>query len=378
MTTHSISPQNFYFARRLFALIYSTAIVSFLISAPLAAAFGSGKKFEEAFEMEREISGDRVTIKHSHGNVKVHGWDRPDLKISGTKIARALDGEKAEAFANSMEVRISENRGEIVIETIRPKGLKAWSIREHFIHYELFVPNHLQVDLDCEHGNVLLTEFREGVSVDAEHGSLSVENIGNYLEVVHEHGNVQIAGVEGTLEINVEHGKLDVQAVTGLLEVKHEHGSVVIAGIEGDIEAKLEHDKVDVSDVLGSLELKHEHGRVVLKAIHGPVSVKKEHGSLVIEGADGAVEVDVEHANTRIHANDAITSNYNIEGENSDIVLRLPHADQVRYSLKTNHGHINTKLPITIAKGKDWQAATSQLGNPNLVVSTDNGDISIE
>ena len=49
-------------------------------------------------------------------------------------------------------------------------------------------------------------------------------------------------------------------------------------------------------------------------------------------------------------------------------------ADQACYSLKMDHGRIKTVLPINIVKGKDWQAATSQHGSPNLVVSTDHGD----
>ncbi len=377
MTTHSISSRKYNSARPRFLLLSST-IVLFLASTALAAAFGSGTKFEEAFEMEKEISGDRVTIKHSHGNIKVHGWDRPGLKIAGTKIVRALDGEKAESFAKSMEVRITENRGEIMIETVRPKGLKTWSIREHLIHYELFIPSSLPVELDSEHGNVLLTQFREGVSVEAEHGGLSIEEIGNYLEVDHEHGNVSIAGVEGAMEIKAEHGNLDIQAVMGSLEVKHGHGKVVLDGIDGEVDAKFEHGKVDVTDVHGSLDLKHEHGRVSLKGIHGDLRVKKEHGTLAVEGVDGGVEIDVEHADTRIHASDAISSSYEIDGEHSDIRLLVPNANEASYALKTEHGRIHTDLPITISKGKDWQAATSQEGNPNIVISTEHGDISIE
>lgn len=378
MTTHPISPRKSNSARTLFALFYGGVITLLMTSVPLAAAFGSGAKFEEAFEVEREISGDRVTIKHSHGNIKVHGWDRPDLKLAGTKIVKALDSEKAESYAKSMEVKVTENRGDINIETVRPKGLKTWSIREHLIHYELFIPNNLLVELESEHGDVLLTHFRKGVSIEAEHGNLSVEEIENHLEVNHEHGNVSIAGVEGTLKIKAEHGNLEVQAVTGSLEMKHEHGNVALVGIDGEVDAKSEHGNVNATDINGALNLKHEHGRVVLKGIHGDLRVKKDHGTLAVEGIGGGVEIDVEHANTRIHTLDAISSRYQIEGEHSDIQLRLPHADQARYSLKTDHGRIKTALPITIVKGKDWQAATSQSGNPNLIVSTDHGDISIE
>ncbi len=373
MMTQSTSTLSYLSSRAPFAL-FSVGAIALL----LTSASGAGATYEEPFEEQRDIAGERVTIEHSHGNIQIRGWDRDDLKITGKKVVRARDLETAENFANSMKVEISENRGEIEIKTIRPKQVKAWRINDQSIHYELFVPNNLPVEVDSEHGNVSITQFADGISVNGEHGNLDVEEIGNYVEVEHEHGNVSIAGIEGVLEVQTEHGNLDIQSITGTVEVEHEHGKADLAGIDGEVDAQIEHSNVEISDVNGPVSLEHEHGRVSLKNLHGDLEATKDHGSLVVEGVDGDVSVDVEHANTRIHATGAVASTYRIEAEHSDIRLILPHPDKVSYSLKTEHGRINTTLPINIAKGKDWQAATSQDGNPNVVVSADHGDISIE
>jgi hypothetical protein len=75
--------------RTLFALFSGGAIALFMAIASLEAAIGSGTKFEETFELEKRISGERVEIKHSHGNIQIHGWDRSDLKITGTEVSRS-------------------------------------------------------------------------------------------------------------------------------------------------------------------------------------------------------------------------------------------------------------------------------------------------
>ncbi len=357
---------------------FSVATGSFIICLAASTASWADATYEEAFEFEREIAGERVEIKHEHGNIAIHGWDQPGLKISGEKIVRARNLETAENYAQSVNVEISQGGGEIRVETVRPKKSKAWQIRRDQVNYELYLPRALLVELESEHGSVMVTDFANGVSVEGEHGRLSVESIGEFVEVEHEHGDVSIAGIDGAVEVKTEHGKLNIQAVSGLLELEHEHGNATLDGIDGEVEAKVEHSGLTISDVRGSLDLKHEHGRVSLAGIQGNLRVNKDHGSLAVEGIEGGIDAKVEHANTRIHTAEGASAHYEIEGEHSNIKLVLARADEARYSLKADKGRIVTSLPINIVKGKDWQAATSQHGAPNVVVSTDHGDISIE
>ena len=375
-----------------------------------------------------------IEISHAHGNVTVKGWDREEVKLEGKKIVKAKDEETAQRYAEQMKVEIISEDGKIIVRAIRPEPDRSWEITQRTINYELYAPTRLNVSLKNAHGNVLIESFMGKCDSNSRHGNLQVAQIGKDIAIQHEHGNVEVSQIGGSASVSKRHGNLKIESVRGELELSHSHGHAELAMIGARAVLTKRHGNLNAVDVGGPLKLDYEHGNARLKRIEGDVEIKKRHGHLDMETINGNFSISTEHGhldaidikgdvhlrgshgNTRLEnvsgLTDMVCSHRDVELHNigggisvknahgsievisslpvthpyllstkhANLRLALPENANIDLSARTEHGRINSSLPLTITTKRNEMIAEGKIndGGTKIELSVRHGNIDID
>lgn len=338
----------------------------------------SSERVEESFRDEMAVARNPIAIAHSHGDIHVRGWDRDVVKIEGRKVVRARDLATATEYLHSMKVEITSNGGTTRIETVRPPQKQEWRIREQSVHYDLWIPNSVPVQVESRHGAVDIENLLGSLRVKSEHGDLNLLEIDDEVTVEHEHGNLSLTGVGGEVKIRKRHGNCAIQAVAGALQLEHEHGAVEIEGIRGDTRIRKRHGNCEIKALHGKLEMEHQHGNVTLVGVQGGLRLKKAHGRVVANNLNGPVTIVSEHSNIDVTADDPISMPYHLETRHGNVDLSFPNADAVGYQLRTAHGHINAPDSVPITRKNHRESGVRESDNVTVEVAAEHGNITIK
>lgn len=364
--------------------------------------------FEETVSVREEAS---IDLAHSHGQITVQGWDKEEIQIKGTKIVRAIDLETAQMFAEQMRVEVASDQRRVTVRTHRPEAEAAWRIQNITINYELLAPHRFSAAVQNRHGRTCIAHFAGTLAVNNQHGDLHIEEIGDTLTVQHEHGHIDIAQIEGDADVRKSHGDLRMKSVSGTLNFRHEHGHAflekigrAIEGIKrhgnaeirdtggevrleqehghlqlhrtgGNAEIEKRHGNAEVEDVQGGLRLSSQDGHAEIRGIDGDVHLRGARGNVSAEAVSGAVDIVYAHGAVRLRsirdgvtvhnrqghievtAPHPVTHPYRLRAEHGNIMLIIPEEAGIDLSAQTEHGRIQSDMPLSISKKGHLESA---------------------
>jgi DUF4097 and DUF4098 domain-containing protein YvlB len=290
--------------------------------------YGPSWTFEAAGERALEAGGTpRLEVKNAFGSVRVSAGAPGVVKVRLRKVVFLPTEEKARAFAERIELRLSGAGAGAVVATNRDELRREDTGFE--THLEIEAPKDTQVEVRNEHGRVELADVAsadvvssfEGVTIErvagdvaleARHGDVGIDGVGGGLVLSARHGSVEVASVAGSARLDVQHGDLQLRR-TGAAEIELAHGALTAEAIAGDLLVKGQHAPVRAADVTGGAELRTsfgelraervggelraraEHGEVTATDVTGGANVEATHGSVTLERVAGPVEAAVEH-----------------------------------------------------------------------------------
>ena len=273
--------------------------------------YGPSWAFEAA--AERAVAGGkapRLEVENAFGKVSVVAGDSGTVKVRLRKVVFRPTEEKARAFAERIELRLTGDAERVRVGTNRD----ALGRREPIgfeTHFEIEAPPESVVKIRNEHGRVELSGVAaadvaasfEGVSIErvagmvmleARHGDVSIDGIGGALELNARHGSVSVSGVTGASTLDVRHGNVEVLRSAGL-ELELTHGELEAEGIGGDLVVRGQHARVRGFDVLGRAHVETTHGDVRLERVGGDLEARVQHGGVAASDVSGAVSIESTH-----------------------------------------------------------------------------------
>lgn len=243
------------------ALALGTALVAGIAVGPTAAQAAEIRKVtEKTFPF---AANGTITIENQNGRITIEAWNRSDVRIQITRIARASDAEKAEAYLKEIRADVEVREGAIDIRSRYPKrhekvgifDVLSERVASFQIQYYLQVPVQTALELENVNG---------GIRVRGTHDALRAETT---------NGNIELTGVTGAVQ---------TESTNGGIEVRDGEGSVVAATTNGGIYIELE--KLDPNGKVGA---ETTNGSVEL---YLPGSVRAD---LTAETTNGRVSVDL-------------------------------------------------------------------------------------
>ena len=153
----------------------------------------------------------RITVAAMNGEVCVEGRsDTRRVMITANLSVGSSSQTDADLHLEDLEMRVSEDGHEILIETIQPE----WSYgRGYRVEYDIIIPEGLEVMATQDNGRISVYDLKNNVEVTNVNGDIQLLNIV---------GNVRAQLVNGTIETEVimnENGVLDIETVNGRIEL---------------------------------------------------------------------------------------------------------------------------------------------------------------
>jgi DUF4097 and DUF4098 domain-containing protein YvlB len=191
-----------------------------------------------------------VAIENISGSVKVIGWDKAEVQVTGTLAPDAeLDFEAtAKHVAIEVDVEGHGHAGESDLE----------------VH----VPSGSQVEIEGVNTEIEVTGLTGSVEAETVNGGISLQGSAKLVSLQNVNGAVDVSGPRGRIEVEVVNGSLTIQDASGHIEASTVNGELIVGG--------------------GPFE------RAALESVAGAVSFKADlaaMGRLDIETVSGGAEV---------------------------------------------------------------------------------------
>ena len=232
------------------------AIAALLAVSLLAvpAAF-CGEKVDET----RSVNSDAaISINVLSGDVTIIGWDKDEVKVTGTLDPKAkkfeISGDK-----KSMEFKVEYPR--------RTKNIDGSTLK-------FMVPENCRLSVECVSAEIDIAKLTGPIGVESVSGDITVDCKSPDVEIESVSGGITVDGVENRLDISIVSGEADItagklsefsfNAVSGGLrlvadaakdgdwEISCHSGDVVLL-LPGDISAEFEIDTFsgDIDNAFG-------------------------------------------------------------------------------------------------------------------------------
>jgi DUF4097 and DUF4098 domain-containing protein YvlB len=182
-----------------------------LTTALLAACWVTGVRAQEPIDETRQAKPDvRVEVENISGTVTVTGWDRAEVKITGT-LGRGTD---------RLDIDGSDDR--IRIEVVLPRHAR--NVEETDLEIHMPVKGSLEVNT---------------VSADIETagigGEVYLQSVSGDIDLSSNPSEADVETVSGEIRLLVDSDQVRAKAVSGDILVQKAHGTLATATVSGDI-----------------------------------------------------------------------------------------------------------------------------------------------
>ena len=286
------------------------------------AEFAGSTRFKEDFHYSYKLKpGGSLSVESFNGSIDVHGWDREEVEISGTRYA------STEELLQALKIDIVASEDAVRIRAVRPSGRRGNMGAAFTIH----APRRIELE-----------------RIDSSNGQIHVEDIEGNARLRTSNGRVQVVRLQGDVDATTSNGRVELTETSGSAVLKSSNGSIKADGVRGRIEATTSNASIDA--------------RVVETGDSRPVKLRTSNGSVKLT-LDRTPAADV-HAHT----------------SNGSITLRAPASLAVRLKADTSNGSVTTDFDVLVEGGvkkKTRLEGTVGEGGPLLDLHTSNGSIKL-
>lgn len=202
-----------------------TLTLLLMLLAGLAAPVLADKRIDET----RPASPDcGFELENCAGEVIVTGWDRNEIKVTGT-LGQGTEGFEFEGEEDDLEFRVI---------------LPDWKRRVKDTDLQVQVPKGCRLRIETVSAHV---------EVDQVAGKIHIQTVSGEIVLAGKPISVDASSVSGSIEVDVECNDMDLETISGDIEINEARGECKAESVSGDIAiAGGVVDYLDIETVSGS------------------------------------------------------------------------------------------------------------------------------
>ncbi len=221
--------------------------------------------------------GSYVEIEHLNGEADIVGWDKNEVRVTGTL------GERTEEF-------IFERKGrDIIIEVEVKKSRNGWGWGGNGDGDDLkiYVPMDSRVGYTSVNADVDISDINGAIKVDVVNGNINIDKVNGDARLESVNGDIKFDNLVGELVAETVNGEirgkgteteeLTLSSVNGGIDVISDAEDVNIETVNGDIDVELQSiQDFDVETVNGSVRATmnlQDNGDVRASSVGGSISL---------------------------------------------------------------------------------------------------------
>lgn len=311
------------------------------LAATLAALLAAGEAGAQRQVNERHnaSAGGTVAIDISNGSLRVVGWGRNEVQVTGT-LQRESDRVVLDGTGREVAVRVQGSRGRGGMATLEVR-VPAGSSVEISTNSAPIIVNGVNgaVEASSQAGSITVQGRPRSVEATAHAGAVTADVETDRATLTAMAGAVRLSGtVRQRAEITAMAGSVEVPAAVNELEISALNGAVRVANVTGG--------RVEITSVSGSVTVSGSQLRG---------NVNSVSGSMVVSGTLGGA--------------------LNVESHAGSVELRLPANTGARVDITSFSGGVQSDWRLT-RDGREWHGTLGR-GGPNVNISTFSGSVKL-
>lgn len=225
-------------------MLHKTLVLAVVLAAPVLHA-------QQRLDEKRSAAPDGiVSIENSSGTIRVIGWERAEVAVTGMLGANA----------EGLDISGTPRRTSISVDARNPHGVRS--------DLEIHVPAGSRVEIDGFGATVDVSGVSGPVQAETVNGSIMISGSSKEVTASSVNGGVAISGSPQRVKAESVNGPVTVKGASGELDASTVNGPLVVSGatfdhanletisgsvrFEGDVAA---HATLSVSSVSGNVEL---------------------------------------------------------------------------------------------------------------------------
>jgi hypothetical protein len=168
-----------------------------------------------------------VEIYNAKGSVRVVGWDREEIAITGT-LGSGVERLDVSGDAHRTAIRVVIPEGE------QPDGANVEQPQLSEAHLADVGPSHIEVRVP-EQSQVEVASTSADVEVSRTMGRLYIQSIAGSIVVTDRPKEVEVGSVCGEIRISTSNSRAKVSSVKGPVLLKSTSGEADVASVSGEI-----------------------------------------------------------------------------------------------------------------------------------------------
>ena len=238
------------------------ALILAMSMLPLMAV--AGQKIDEQISVP---ANKRIFIDNQRGDIRVEGWDKAELKISGE-----LD-DKAQGY----RLEVENDRIEFIVKMPRSQNY-GWNSGDGS-ELVIFMPNSSELELSGVNVNVVASELNNGTDIDVVNGDITLNTI---------RGDISVETVNGNVSATDLTGDIRYETVNGEINDKNSNGTLRFTAVNGDIKSTTSAEEVRLENVNGDIDFKLDKlKKLRISTVNGESEV---HINQLLKGAQISYE----------------------------------------------------------------------------------------
>ncbi len=201
-------------------------------------------------KLYKVTSADKLSIKNSFGDVKVHTWNKNEISVDVSIEASSNIESIAQKIIDGIDVSESKNGSDISFKTTikgvnNSKGEKS-SMK---VNYEIFMPAVNPLHINNEFGGIEIPDWKGEVELSSKFGSLTAGML------------------QSVKSVDVEFGSANIESIADA-PVSVKYSSATLGKLSGNIKLNLEFStatKINLDNSLTSLDASVSYSSINLK-----------------------------------------------------------------------------------------------------------------
>ncbi len=188
-------------------------------------------------------SNERIMLNNSFGEMKINTWDKNEVKVDITIIAKAATDEKAQEILNKIRIEDGKNSDGVYFKTHlenmdnNNKGKKKdknYKEEGMEINYVVYLPAKNPLNASNSFGALIIGNYQGEVSLESKFGRLSAGNLSNVKQVLVEFGKADIELINNG-KVTIKFSKADLGKFSGNVNSNFEFCDVVAIALDNTI-----------------------------------------------------------------------------------------------------------------------------------------------
>lgn len=195
--------------------------------------------------------GETLVVRAEKADVRVRGWDQPEVKLTLRLVARHPERPVAEADLPALRYEIDTDGPQKTIRNFFRISEGSGGISSNLqAEYELWVPQRSKLQLHSRYGNVRVTNLTGDISLTTEFGE------------------IRLSEVQGTVALDVSYGDVVAQRVNASVTGTAKKSNLTLEEMGGTVSLQSSYGEIDVTTVnqLQSLLIKASRTEVSFAA----------------------------------------------------------------------------------------------------------------